>query len=139
MPVTDVRVTLRVASSDHLRPRAWQGTAVAISATIQDQDGAAVAGAVATLSWVAPDGQAAQTEPLTSDVAGRVTGTLLIPGTGGYAARCRVSAPIVRVAQQRFDMVAGVVAPVSDPATPVVTDDGVFLVLPSGAVAGGVL
>ena len=138
MPVTDVRVTLRVASSDHLRPRAWQGSGVAIEATILDQDEEPIAGAVADLSWVTPAGVEMRQSGLVSNAAGKVSAVLAIADVGTFMARCVVVTPQAEVAQQRFEMVAGAVALAATQATPVVTPQGAFLILPNGRAIGGV-
>jgi hypothetical protein len=139
MPVTDVRVTLRVASSDHLRPAALQGTAIAIEATIQDQAGAPVPGAIADLSWIAPDGVELRQTGCVADASGIARGLLAVAETGTFVARCLVTSPIVRVVERQFEMRAGAVTPDAGPAAPVVTPDGAFLILPNGMAIGGPL
>ncbi|MGX9966057.1 hypothetical protein ACVFYP_22215 [Roseomonas sp. F4] len=139
MPVTDVRVTLRVAGSDHLLPRALQGTAIAIEATIQDQDGAALPGAIADLSWVAPDGVEMRQEGCVADAGGVARGRLAVAPTGYFVARCVITSPVLRVVERRFEMRAGAVALDAVPATPVVTPNGTFLILPNGMAIGGPL
>lgn len=139
MPVTDVRVTLRVASSDHLRPAALQGTAISIEATILDQDGTAVPGAIADLSWVAPDGVELRQTGCLADASGIARGLLAVAETGAFVARCLVTSPVARVVERRFEMRAGAVALDAEQATPVTMQDGTFLILPNGMAIGGPL
>ncbi|MBU8545802.1 MULTISPECIES: hypothetical protein [Roseomonadaceae] len=137
MPPTDVRVTLRVASSDHLRPRAVEGTAISIEATILDQEGAPVTGAIADLSWVTPQGVEMRAPGRISDARGIATALLAVAGTGAFVARCAVVSPIARVALRPFTMIDGGVQLGAVPATPVVTPQGAFLILPNGRAIGG--
>lgn len=139
MPVTDVKVTLRVASSDQLRPRSWQGSGIAIEATILDQSGEPIAGAVANLSWITPAGIEMRQSGLVSDAAGKFSAVLSIADAGSFVARCVVISPQSEVAEARFEMVAGSVALDAIQAVPVATPGGAVLVLSNGNAIGGVV
>ncbi|NKE43591.1 hypothetical protein HB662_02300 [Roseomonas frigidaquae] len=158
MPVMDVRVTLRVASSDHLRPRAMQGSGVAIEATVLDQDGAPIAGAGVNLSLLTPSGWEVQLPGVISDAAGRATAVLAPAEDGRFVARAVVTSPQAEVAERSFDIIAGVVTlnavpavlvetpegdflvpGTAEPLVMLVDPDGVGLLLPNGLLMGGVV
>ncbi len=102
MAVTDIRLRVRVASSDSLRPRTTLGSAVAVECFVTDQDGAPVPGAVVDLSVVG----LLVIPGMVADAAGRVTASFTPQQPGAFVAQADCTAPLAEVAQRRFDVVA---------------------------------
>lgn len=102
MLITDVRLLLRLASSDAIRPRVCLGSAVAVECTVLDQDGTPVAGAVVSLSIVGlltvPD--------LVANAAGVVTASFTPPQAAAFVAQAECTSPLAALAQRTFDVVA---------------------------------
>lgn len=135
MPVTDVRVLLRVASSDALRPRVRQGSAVAVEATVLDQDRAPIAGAIVTLRITTPVA-VLEVPNVVANADGVATASLAVADAGTHLAAAIVSSPQAEVAQRYFDVVPAAALP-EDTATVLVTDDGEFIVLSNGFAMEG--
>lgn len=139
MPVTDVRVALRVASSDHLRPRALQASAVAVEATALDQIGEPIPGAIADLSVITPAGVELRFQNVTADGAGRATRSIALADAGDFIARSVVTSPQSEVSERGFIMKPGAVQPPPGPVTVLADPDGVVLILPSGFAIEGTI
>jgi hypothetical protein len=140
MPViTDVRVTLRVYSSDHLVPRAVQGSGIVIEVRVTDLDDAPLPGAVAHLSYVTPGGLELRAPRRITDATGQATARLALTEAGRFVARCVVISPIARVAQRPFLLTEGAVVLLPAQAVPAATSQGAILILPNGRAIGGVM
>ncbi|WP_439598005.1 hypothetical protein [Falsiroseomonas sp.] len=140
MPVvTDVRVTLRVFSSDHLVPRAVQGSAIVLEASITDLEDVPLPGAVVHLSYVTPGGLELRAPGRISNAAGQATARLALAEAGRFVARCIVISPIARVVQRPFLLTEGAVVLLPAEAVPIATPQGALLILPNGRAIGGVI
>lgn len=135
MPVTDVRVLLRVASSDSLRPRVRQGSAVAVEATVIDQDKAPIAGAIVTLRVRTPFA-VLEVAGVVADAAGIASAVIALPDAGEHLASAIVTSPQAEVVERVFDVIAAAVT-FDDEGAVLVTDQGEFIVLSNGQALGG--
>lgn len=135
MPVTDIQLRLRVATSENLRPRILQGSAVAIQATVLDQDRAPIAGAICTIRVKTP-AAVLEVPDIVADASGVAVATLTLPDVGEHMASAIVTSPQAEVVERIFDVLA-VDVTFDDAATVLVTDAGEFLVLSSGLAMGG--
>jgi hypothetical protein len=136
MPVTDVRVALRVASSSNLRPSALRGSAVAVEATVLDQQERPIQGAILHLGYVLTSGRRVTVRNRRTDARGIASISLALDDVGLTQAFAEIISPQVEIATRTLDLVPRDLRP-RPPQRRMVMPNGDLLVLGNGRVMTG--